>query len=67
MRATLDILGHHIVFAIDHPGDDDATGGERTAEPLDALVERPDPWAPPLGFGSPRRPGPEPSETPEGD
>lgn len=48
MRLTLDLLGHHIEFTIDHPGD------EREGS-ADALVERSDPWAPPLGFGPPPR------------
>ena len=45
MRLTLDLLGHHVEFTIDHPGD--STPGEREGS-ADALV---DPWAPPLGFG----------------
>lgn len=48
MRLTLDLLGHHVEFTIDHPGD--VTPGEREGS-ADALVERSDPWAPPLGFG----------------
>ena len=48
MRLTLDLLGHRIEFSIDHPGD--VTPGEREGS-ADALVERSDPWAPPLGFG----------------
>ena len=47
MRLTLDLLGHHVEFTIDHPGD---TPCEREGS-ADALVERSDPWAPPLGFG----------------
>lgn len=48
MRITLDLLGHHVEFSIDHPGADGP--GEREGS-ADALVERSDPWAPTLGFG----------------
>lgn len=52
MRITVDLLGHHVEFTIDHPGE----GGEPQREgSADALVERSDPWAPPIGFGPHRR------------
>lgn len=49
MRLALDILGHHLEFTIDHPSEGGAVG-EREGS-ADALVERSDPWMPPLGFG----------------
>lgn len=49
MRITLDLLGHHVEFTIDHPND--VTPGEREGS-ADALVERSDPWRCRLcGFG----------------
>ena len=48
MRFTLDLLGHHIEFSVDHPSDEAEAEREGSA---DALVERADPWSPPLGFG----------------
>ncbi len=53
MRLTLDLLGHRIELAIDHPGDDGPPQREGSA---DALVERADPWMPPIGFAPLRRP-----------
>ena len=53
MRHTLDLLGHRIEFAIDHPGDDGPPQREGSA---DALVERADPWMPTIGFSPPPRP-----------
>lgn len=57
MRLTLDLLGHRIEFAIDHPGDDGPPQREGSA---DALVERADPWMPAIGFAP--RPRPERDE-----
>ena len=45
MRFTLDLLGHHIEFSIDHPAD----GYEREGS-ADALIERNDPHMPTIGF-----------------
>lgn len=53
MRLTLDVLGHRIEFSIDHPADDTETEREGAA---DALVERSDPYSPPIGFYPNARP-----------
>jgi len=56
MRLTLDLLGHHVEFTIDHPSDDGPPQREGSA---DALVERADPWMPTIGFGPTPRRGPD--------
>ncbi len=48
MRIALDLLGHHLEFSIDHPGDESGPGEREST--LDALVERSDPYSPPIGF-----------------
>lgn len=56
MRITLDLLGHHVEFSIDHPSD---APGEREGS-ADALVERNDPHMPTIGFAPQYRWGAEP-------
>ena len=52
MRLTVDLLGHHLEITLDR-AEPDQPQHDTT---LDALVERSDPWAPPIGFTPPRRP-----------
>ena len=54
MRLTLDLLGHHLEISLDHPDDEEATG-EREGS-ADALVDRSDPYSPPIGFYPHARP-----------
>jgi hypothetical protein len=48
MRLTLEFLGHTLTIAVDHPEPPEQYGSD---QPLDAYVERADPYTPVLGFG----------------